>query len=130
MKMLNPGFDEGRLGFKRWSDFITAAGKKGFIKISDEETQPIVVPTAGKEKGVLQKGLQGLLKSLEDMDGGGSKNPQFHEYSLVSSKIKDLGVDIRNLGFRQFKKFIQAADIRGIVESKNEGMKHFVRRIV
>jgi uncharacterized LabA/DUF88 family protein len=126
MKMLNPGFNESKLGYKRWSDFITAAAKKGFVTIAEEDTQPVVEPAKGKEKGVLQRALQGLIRALEELDEG--KKANFHEYSLVSSKIRDYGIDIKDVGYRQFKKFIQAADIRGLVDSKSEGMKHYVKR--
>ena len=33
MKMLNPNFNEKKLNFSHWSDFVTAAVKAGFVTI-------------------------------------------------------------------------------------------------
>lgn len=131
MKILNPEFDEKSLGFKRWSDFISAAVRKGVVRLEqDEDDEKLVVAQSekveSKDKGVLQKALKALVECLEEMDGG--KEAKFHEYGLVSSKLKDKKIDLKQFGFSQFKKFIQAADVRGLVESKTEEMQNFVKR--
>lgn len=128
MKMLNPNFDEQHLGYKRWGDFISAAVKHGVVKLIESEgTSVLLLPDVqtSKDKGVLQKALKTLVDTLADMDGG--KEPQFHEYSLVSSRLRDKKIDLKSLGFNQFKKFIQAADIRGLVETQTEGVNNYVR---
>lgn len=132
MKILNPNFDEKALGYKRWSDFISSAVKHGVISlIQDEDEERLVLQpqnsTSSKDKGVLQKALKALLDSLAELDAG--REPQFHEYSIVSSKLRDKKIDLKPIGFSQFKKFIQAADVRGLVESQSEGVQNFVKRI-
>ncbi len=128
MKMLNPNFDEHHLGYNKWSDFISAAVKRRVVQLSEKEGNPFLtlpeVPEA-KDKGVLQKGLKALVESLKELDGG--KEAQFHEYSVVSSRLREKKVDTKALGFSQFKRFIQAADVRGLVETRSEGVSHYVR---
>lgn len=128
MKMLNPNFDEQHLGYKRWGDFISGAVKHGVVRIIETEgnSELLLPETSGaKDKGVLQKALKTLVDTLVEMDGG--KESQFHEYSLVSSRIRDRKIDLKTLGFSQFKKFIQAADLRGLVETRTEGVNNYVR---
>ncbi len=36
---------------------------------------------------------------------------------------------LRDLGFRQFKAFVQAAETRGVVETKVEKLDYYVRRV-
>lgn len=128
MKILNPNFDEKALGFKRWGDFVSSAVRHGVVRLEEDEKQAILTVSGQKpqEKGILQKALKALIDILAEMDGTGV--PQYHDYSLVSSKIKDKKVDLRSLGFSQFKKFIQAAEMRGLVESTTDGMDHLVKR--
>lgn len=128
MKMLNPNFDEQHLGYKRWGDFISAAVKHGVVQLIESEGNSVLLlpeSQTSKDKGVLQKALRTLVEALADMDGG--KEPQFHEYSLVSSRLRDKKIDLKSLGFNQFKKFIQAADVRGLVETQSEGVNNYVR---
>jgi hypothetical protein len=131
LRVLNPQFDEASLGFKRWSDFVSAAAEAGYVEfMEDAQQSSYLVPgknNSAKEKGLLQRALKTLVEVLKDLDGG--KEPKMHSYALVSNKIKDRGVDIKQLGFSQFKKFIQAADVRGLVASKTEGIQNYVQRI-
>ncbi|OHD10890.1 MAG: hypothetical protein A2Z96_04005 [Spirochaetes bacterium GWB1_48_6] len=128
MKILNPNFDEKVLGFRRWGDFVGSAVRHGVVRLEEDEKQTILTTNTQKpqEKGILQNALRSLIDVLSEMDG--SKEAQFHDYSLVSSKLKDKKLDLRSVGFSQFKKFIQAAEMRGLVESQTDGMEHSVRR--
>jgi len=132
MKMLNPNFDEKHMGYKRWGDFISAAVRHGVIQLIEKDGNPeILLPDAKdskepKEKGgVLQKALKALVEALGDLDGG--REPQFHEYSLISSRMRDRKIDLKSLGYSQFKKFIQAADLRGLVETRTEGVNNYAK---
>jgi len=132
MKMLNPNFDEKHMGYKRWGDFISAAVRHGVIQLTERDGNPeIRLPEAKDSKraeergGVLQKALKSLVECLKDLDAG--REPQFHEYSVVSSRLRERKIDLKSLGYSQFKKFIQAADLRGLVETRTEGVSNYVK---
>jgi uncharacterized LabA/DUF88 family protein len=132
MKMLNPHFDEKHMGYKRWGDFISAAVRHGVIELTEKDGNPeILLPEAKDNKeprekgGVLQKALKSLVEALKDLDGG--SEPQFHEYSLISSRLRERKIDLKDLGYSQFKKFIQAADLRGLVETRTEGVNNYAK---
>lgn len=128
MKMLNQGFDEKALGFKRWGAFIAAAVRAGYVRMDEDEKQSEIIPGGQfrQDAGSLQTALRTLIETLEEMDGSGEK--QYHRYGVISSRIKEKGVNIKNLGFSQFKKFVSSAEARGLVETKVERLNNFVRR--
>ena len=131
MKVLNPNFDEKHMGYKRWGDFISAAVRHGVIRLIENDGNPeILLPETkdnrkNEDKGVLQKALKTLVDALQDLDAG--REPQFHEYSVISSRIKERKIDLKGLGYSQFKKFIQAADLRGLVETRTEGVNNYAK---
>lgn len=132
MKMLNPNFDEKHMGYKRWGDFISAGVRHGVIQLIEKDGNPEILLAEAKDSkeskekgGVLQKALKGLVEALQDLDNG--REPQFHEYSLISSRIRDRKIDLKSLGYSQFKKFIQAADLRGLVETRTEGVNNYAK---
>jgi hypothetical protein len=130
MKMLNPNFNEKKMGFSHWSDFVSAAVKAGFVKIEGKGPESLVypVPRVSKTESGLQQGFKILLDVLGELDRG--PQPSFHSYRNVNSKLIEKKIHFDKLGFNQFKGFIQAAEARGLVESKVEGLKHSVRRAV
>ncbi len=130
MKMLNRDFNEKKIGlkgYKRWSDFVSAAVRAGYVTIKDEDNQTIIHPGKGyvQEVSSLQTALKTLVNTLETLDG--KKAPQFHSYSIISSELKNRGVVMKALGFSQFKKFISSAEARGLVETKMENLKSYVK---
>jgi uncharacterized LabA/DUF88 family protein len=132
MKMLNPNFDEKHMGYSRWGDFISAAVKNRVIQLIEKEGNPeILLPDAKDSKesrdrgGDLQKALRSLVESLSELDAG--RDPQFHEYSVISSRIRERKIDLKSLGYSQFKKFLQAADLRGLVETRTEGVSNYAK---
>ncbi len=129
MKKLNQGFNEQSLGFKRWGDFIASAARAGYISMESDDKQSEIIPGRqfSQEAGSLQKALRTLVETLEEMDAK-AKEPQFHRYGVVSSKLKDKGVNTKALGFSQFKKFISSAEARGLVETQVEKLTSFVKR--
>jgi uncharacterized LabA/DUF88 family protein len=132
MKMLNPNFDEKHMGYKRWGDFISAAVRHGVIQLIEKDGNPEILLAEAKDNREvkdkccdLQKALKALVESLADLDAG--RDPQFHEYSLISSRMRERKFDLKALGYSQFKKFLQAADLRGLVETRTEGVSNYAK---
>jgi uncharacterized LabA/DUF88 family protein len=129
-RMLNPDFDERALGFRRWSDFVTAAAHATYVRIVEVDEQAIIKPIEGAKLGesAQQEAFDRLLEILRGLDEG--KPPQFHDYALLNTKLNDRKVDYRILGYRRLKAFVQAAEARGLVESKSEGIRRYVRAVL
>jgi hypothetical protein len=130
MKMLNPNFNEKKLNFSHWSDFVSAAVKAGYVKIEGKGPESLVYPVERvlKKEGALQQAFKELVDVLSELDKG--TQPNYHSYRNVNSKLIERKVHFASIGFNQFKGFIQAAEARGLVESRVEGLKHSVRRPV
>jgi hypothetical protein len=129
MKMLNANFNEKKLNFSHWSDFVTAAVKAGFVTIEGKGPEALVYPVADvlKREGPQQTAFAVLLEVLKELDKG--NKPSYHSYRTVNSRLIERKVHFSGLGFTQFKEFIQAAEARGLVESNVEGLKHSVKRV-
>ncbi|OPY78148.1 MAG: NYN domain protein [Syntrophorhabdus sp. PtaU1.Bin153] len=129
MKMLNANFNEKKLGFSHWSEFVAAAVKAGFVTIEGKGPEALVYPVPGmlKEEGIQRKAFSVLIEVLSELDRG--NKPVYHSYRSVNSKLIEKKVYFNDLGFNQFKEFIQAAEARGLVESQVEGLKHSVKRL-
>ena len=128
MKMLNANFNEKKLNFSHWSEFVAAAVKAGYVTIEGKGPEALVypVPSMLTKEGTLQQGFKVLLEVLSELDKGNGKT--FHSYRNVNSKLIEKKIYFNQLGFGQFKEFIQAAEARGLVESRVEGLKHSVKR--
>ncbi|MGD0229550.1 MAG: NYN domain-containing protein [Syntrophorhabdales bacterium] len=128
MKMLNPNFNEKKLNFSHWSDFVSSAVKAGFVTIEGKGAESLVYPVQKvlKRQGPLQRALEVLIDVLAELDKG--NQPSYHSYRSVNSKLIEKKVYFNALGFNQFKGFVQAAEARDLVQSKVEGLKHSVRR--
>jgi hypothetical protein len=130
MKMLNPNFNEKKLNFSHWSDFVAAAVKAGFVTIEGKGPESLVYPVARvlSKEGALQHAFKTLVDVLAELDKG--DQAAYHSYRNVNSKLIEKKIHFNGLGFNQFKGFIQAAEARGLVQSKVEGLKHSVRRVI
>jgi uncharacterized LabA/DUF88 family protein len=130
MKMLNPRFNEKSMGYTRWSDFVSEASKRGFVRVEEDPTQTRIIPGPmyRQGKGPLQNALDVLVKVLASLDNG--SKAEYHEYGLVGTKLLENKVNIKTLDFARLKDFIQAAEVRDLVESKTEGLQHYVRRVI
>jgi len=128
MKMLNPNFNEKKLNYSHWSDFVAAAVKEGYVTIEGKGPESLVYPVTReiKRQGSLQGALETLIDVLTELDKGGHAG--YHSYRNVNSKLIERKVYFNALGFNQFKGLIQAAETRGLVQSKVEGLKHSVKR--
>lgn len=124
MKKFNPNFDEKRVNYKSWSDFISGAVRAGFIEIRNERAYPI--KKYARSKNDQMKLFHYLEKVLRELDN--NDKPQFHELAIVNQKLLNKHIDVKVLGFRQFKDFIKGAEARKLVEYKVEGLKHYVKR--
>lgn len=123
VKMLNPEFDEKKLGFKRWTLCVHLAAKANYIILDEENNQTIIRPNNDNyKKGELQQAFIKLVEILSEKDPY-----EFKSYALISSKIEKSGIDLENLGFKKFKKFILGAEIRGLVETKIENSTQYLR---
>jgi hypothetical protein len=129
MKMINPNFNEKKLNFSHWSEFVAAAVKAGFVTIEGKGPESLVYPVSIvlERVGTQQSAFSTLLEVLKELDKNGK--PIYHSYRSVNSKLIEKKVNFSDLGFNQFKEFVQAAETRGIVESKVEGLKHSVKRV-
>lgn len=140
MRMLNRDFNEVDFGFKRFSHFIMAASRSGFVNVQTGENGSREV----KSKVTLKRGdtvapgsLQAALTTLEEEliridESREDQNERegWHGYNLVGNLLSKRGINLQELGFSRFKKFIQSAELRGLVETKiNEDGYHFVRRM-
>lgn len=133
LKMLNKQFSEKALGFKRWSDFVTAAVQAGYVSLDEKNDQTFVHPgkQSSAEGGSLQTALRALISILSDFDKKEKREkPDFHAFSLVSSELKRQKIDLRGLGFNNFKSFAQSAEARGLIETKVENTFHSMKRII
>ncbi len=130
MKMLNPNFNEKKLSFSHWSDFVSAAVKAGFVTIAGKGAESVISPVSKvlKREGPQQRAFRVLLDVLTELDKGNQAN--YHSFRNVNSKLIERKVYFNGLGFNQFKGFMQAAEARDLVHSKVEGLKHSVRRVL
>ncbi len=128
LRMLNRDFNEKNLGYRRWSAFVTGAVKAGYVQMEEHDKQTNIIPGKmyKKDVGSLQNALKVLIDELKELDQG--KNAKFHQYSILSSKLLNKGINTKNLGFTKFKKFISSAEARGLVETKVENLENYVKR--
>lgn len=129
MKILNRDFKEQALGYRRWSAFVSAARKAGYIRLEEQDKQTNILPgnKFKKDVGSLQSALRILIEELKDLDKG-KNSAQFHKYSILNSRLLDKGINTKNLGFTKFKKFISSAEARGLVETEVENLESYVKR--
>ena len=130
-KMLNPNFKEKKLGFKKWSIFVDSAEKAGFVDIKRKGSETILVSKSsskGKELSEQNKLFEQVIKILKELDQ--NKKPEFHRFGRVAEKLyEDYDLKkLKNLGFKQLRSLMQALETRNLVETKAEGMDHFVKR--
>ncbi len=122
LKMLNPEFDEKKLGFKRWSLCVHLAAKAGFVTLNEKDNQTIIQPLGDNyQKGELQMAFVTLLNILKE-----DKIVKHHSFALISSKLDKAGIKIEELGFKKFKKFVLAAEVRGLIETKIENNTQYI----
>ena len=125
LKMLNPEFDEKKLGFKRWSLCVHLASKAGFVQLFEENNQTIIKSVDSLYKtGDLQQSFIKLVSILHERDSN-----DFQSFALINTKIKKAGINIEKLGFKKFKKYVFGAEVRGLIETKIENNAQYLKAI-
>lgn len=128
--MLNPDFNEKSLGFKNWNSFINDAQEAGAIHVKGKVgglLLDVVKPV--KEKTDQDKAFEMLLAILKKCDGQGKA--KYHNLSIIAGELykqKKFKKLKKKLGFKKFKDFIQAAEVRKLVETEVDGLTHSVKR--
>lgn len=123
MKMLNPDFDEKKLGFKRWSSCVHLAAKAGYITLDEKDNQTIIHPVTDKYRsGELQQAFYHLVEILK-----GLKEDEYETFAVASSKMGKSRFKLEELGYKKFKKFVLGAEIRGLVETKIDNNTQYLR---
>ncbi|QEN03492.1 NYN domain-containing protein [Thiospirochaeta perfilievii] len=125
LKMLNPDFDEKKLGFKRWSLCVHLAAKAGYVILLEKDNQTIIKAIKDEyKKGELQTSFSLLVNILNEVDPD-----EFKTYAIINSKMENQGVVFEDLGYKKFKKYVLAAEVRGLVETKNINNAQYLRAI-
>jgi len=129
--MLNPDFNEKGLGFSNWSDFINSAQTNGIIQATGEGIGLLLdVIQSTKEKTDQDIAFEMLLEVLMKYDG--DEKPKYHNQANIAEELYKEPEFMKlkeKLGFKKFKDFIQAAEVRKLVETKVEGLTHEIKRI-
>lgn len=129
MKLLNENFDESRLGFRTWKKFVLKAAEEGHITI-DQTEKDFILNLKDSEKGSMYElslpgGIRELLESIKQV--AAAKKSSWVTFSAVSNHLIEKEIDIKKYGYNKFKKLIQAAEKRNLVETKNIGERWSVR---
>ncbi|WP_053228296.1 NYN domain-containing protein [Spirochaeta cellobiosiphila] len=130
MRILNKTFDEGLYGFDSWSEFIAQAVESGYIELERDDKTTLIKP-AGEGLQQSDEGihvaLRTLIEVLSHLDG---KIPHsYHSFGKVNDRLKEKNIIYNQMGFKKLKDFIQAAEMRGLVETKNDHLKYYVKRL-
>ena len=141
MMELDPNFDEGDIGFNKFSKFVVEAASRGSIKIRKMEngqyeimrgtktTSKKPAPTTSKkpapkfsestqvERSSLETGYALMVECLKDQSSKGQE-------SLIDSDVKrkmlqmDRTFDEAEFGFKKFSKFLLQAEQDGVIETE------------
>lgn len=131
-QMLNPNFDQKKLGFKKWSNFVDSAVKAGFVNIERKGSETILISKSSKTKkksSEQTKMFKHVVKIMKELDE--NNTPKYHRYDTIANKLYEKYTQkrLKNLGFKQIKNLMQSLETRNLIETKVEGMIHFARRI-
>jgi uncharacterized LabA/DUF88 family protein len=149
MKLLNGNFNERELKYKSWKDFVLAAAKKDqALQLEYGENDIAVGLKAGAGKGGAAVGtMAGSGQGCVDSELGTIKIPEvirqllvavkncatskssenWVPYSMVSQYLIDIGVDIREHNYGRIRTLVEAAEKRGLVETRSEAQHWLVR---
>ena len=127
--MLNPDFSEKDLAFSNWSDFINSAQESGVIQVSGVGAGLLLdVIQSSKEKTDQEKAFEILLEVLKKYD---DDKPKYHNQAFIAEELYKNSRFMKlkkKLGFKKFKDFIQAAEVRKLVKTKVDGLTHEIKR--
>lgn len=129
MRLLNEAFDEGALGYRSWKQFVLAAAEAGFVRIEEVDSDLAVQPAmdgAGGTLPPLPEPIVELLRAVAAKDGKRGSD-EWKSFGQVNQELLQRGVDYKTHGYRQFKKLVEAAEKRGVVETSNRKLDWFIR---
>ena len=118
MKLLNDNFDEKKIGYPRWKNFINDALTNTGIEQSDG-ADGVLTTTSGRQTEVPV-----IFRELvTTMDVGGDWTPFARASKALKAKVK-----IEDYGYNRFKKLVVDAEKRGLVRVKNAGLNWYLKR--
>ncbi|HDP95225.1 MAG TPA: NYN domain-containing protein [Candidatus Aminicenantes bacterium] len=131
VKLLNPNFDERRLGFRSWKSFVLkAVDRDPQLHLETAANEMVVRITPGESPNgdprirlpfIIYNLLETIHKS-EDKD-----DADWVGYSIVAQEMKNNRIDIREYGFSKMRKLMEAAEKRGLLETRSEDWNWYVR---
>ena len=113
MKLLNDQFDEAKLGYNSWLEFVQDA--KLATNISYENNCFVI---NDKEEGTIPKVFEDLIKVLQDYS-------DWVLFTQIAEKI-----DFKNSGYKKFKYLALDAEKRGYVQIKNNALDWYMKKTV
>lgn len=116
MKLLNFRFDEKKLGYKAWNDFIADAMKNSNVKFLDENRRILTIEDTGN---LVVPEVFGLLVT---------KIPNTDEWYNLSSLANNF--DYRKYGYPRFLRLALDAEKRGYIQTRRLGCAWEVRKTV
>jgi hypothetical protein len=133
MKLLNEDFDESSYECRTWKQYIMKAAGRGAVKIDFKDNEmylslPERAASSSQSAGAqsIPPVFAALVQAVRESAAKGGRDG-WVSYSTVSQALKDRNFDYRKAEYKQFKKFVMAAEKRGLVESKNENQLWFLR---
>jgi uncharacterized LabA/DUF88 family protein len=105
MKLLNNQFNENKLGYNTWNDFVLDA-----IKNTDVKYDRGFFSTSNDVNNVLPDVFQKLLNELTDPK-------EWVLFTKIAPKI-----NCRKYGYKKFKTLALDAEKRGYIQTKNDGL--------
>ena len=117
MKLLNDNFDEKKLGYARWKDFISHA--MASTGINKTEGADGVLSTVAGRNAELPLVFRELLATLKKGD----------EWTSFARSSEDLRSKIKmeDYGYNKFKKLVVDAEKRGLVKTRNSGPTWYLK---
>jgi len=131
VKLLNPNFDERRLGFRSWKAFVLKAAEHDpqlRLETSANELVMRITPgesANGEARIRLPFVIYNLLETIHKSDDKDESN--WVGYSIVAQDMKNNRIDIREYGFSKMRKLMEAAEKRGLLETRSEDWNWYVR---
>jgi len=118
MKLLNDSFDEAKLGYSRWKNFIIDAMANTGITQTDG-SDGILTTTGGKQAEIPVI----FRELLSTIDKGNEWTPFARSSKALKSQLK-----IEDYGYKKFKKLVVDAEKRGLVNVKNSGLNWYLKK--
>lgn len=119
LKLMNECFDEQKLGFASWQDYLAAAESQKLVKTRFRDGRVVLSlgSQAAREKNailptVIRAFLESLKQAAEKTITSEGKKAKLSD---IRRRMKDTGVDYRAHGYSSLKKVADAAAKRGLV---------------